>query len=50
MFKNKQLEASKGEVIKENLKIKASEMEKYKKMLLEVKEVREMSRIGRTSF
>ena len=37
LFKTKQLETSKGEVVKENLKIKASEMEKYKKMLIEVK-------------
>lgn len=48
MFKNKETENLRAEAIKENMRIKTLELEKYKKMLIEVKEVKDRSRLWKT--
>jgi hypothetical protein len=50
MFKISELETTKSEVLKENKKIKVSDFEKYQQILREIKEVKEMSKVGRSMF
>lgn len=47
-YKINELEVTKIEVIKQNKKIKTADLEKYKKILSQVKEVKEMSRLGQS--
>lgn len=50
LFKNKELEASKTQAIRENLKTKTTDLDEYKRLLKEAKGMREQSRIERSSF
>jgi hypothetical protein len=45
-FKNVELEALKMEAMKETKKMKTQDLEKYRKMLNEVKSYKEASRLG----
>jgi uncharacterized protein (DUF2164 family) len=48
MFKNSELEVVKNDAVKEVKKNKMQDLEKYKKMLSEVKLCKEVSRLGRS--
>ena len=46
LYRTSELEKSKQDVIKENRKLKEDDLKKYQEMLYEVKEVKELSRLG----